>query len=102
MADADHSLAFWTSVATTFARSPMVLFHTYDEPHDVTWQCLLSGCTADDTGRFGPARHGEALALVERIRASGRVAIVLVLISRARTGGSTAPAALGTVFVPDR
>src|SRR5665647_2809657 len=27
--------------------------------------------------------------------------IVLVLISRARTGGSTAPAALGTVFVPD-
>src|SRR3954454_16746043 len=28
--------------------------------------------------------------------------IVLVLISRTRTGGSTAPAALGTVFVPDR
>jgi simple sugar transport system permease protein len=27
---------------------------------------------------------------------------VLVLLSRARTGGSTAPAALGTVFVPDR
>jgi len=28
--------------------------------------------------------------------------IVLVLISRARTGGSTGPATLGTVFVPDR
>jgi general nucleoside transport system permease protein len=28
--------------------------------------------------------------------------IVLVLLSRARTGGSTAPAALGIVFVPDR
>jgi general nucleoside transport system permease protein len=28
--------------------------------------------------------------------------IVLVLLSRARTGGSTVPAALGTVFVPDR
>ncbi|WP_027576199.1 ABC transporter permease [Bradyrhizobium sp. WSM1743] len=28
--------------------------------------------------------------------------IVLVLLSRARTGGSTAPAALGTVFVSDR
>ncbi|MCK1742931.1 ABC transporter permease [Bradyrhizobium sp. 139] len=27
---------------------------------------------------------------------------VLVLLSRTRTGGSTAPAALGTVFVPDR
>jgi len=28
--------------------------------------------------------------------------IVLVALSRARSGGSTAPAALGTVFVPDR
>ncbi|MHB0768848.1 ABC transporter permease [Bradyrhizobium sp. 5.13L] len=28
--------------------------------------------------------------------------IVLVLLSRTRTGGSTAPAALGTVFVPER
>ncbi len=28
--------------------------------------------------------------------------IVLVLLARTRTGGSTAPAALGTVFVPDR
>lgn len=28
--------------------------------------------------------------------------VVLVLLSRARTGGSTAPAALGAVFVPDR
>jgi len=28
--------------------------------------------------------------------------IVLVLISRTRSGGSTGPAALGTVFVPDR
>ncbi|MCK1723356.1 ABC transporter permease [Bradyrhizobium sp. 141] len=28
--------------------------------------------------------------------------IVLVMLSRARSGGSTAPAALGTVFVPDR
>ncbi|RQH10450.1 ABC transporter permease [Bradyrhizobium sp. RP6] len=28
--------------------------------------------------------------------------LVLVLLSRARSGGSTAPAALGTVFVPDR
>lgn len=31
---------------------------------------------ARDTGRFGPATHAEALGLVERIRASGRVAIV--------------------------
>ena len=31
---------------------------------------------ARGTGRFGPAAHASALALVERIRASGRVALV--------------------------
>ena len=37
-----------------------------------------------------------------RIAMSFALFNVLVLLSRARTGGSTAPAALGTVFVPDR
>src|SRR5258708_2193900 len=46
--------------------------------------------------RFGiPSQFMSALPYLATI-------IVLVLISRARTGGSTAPAALGTVFVPDR
>lgn len=32
MADADHSIAFWTSVATTFKDSPSVIFELFNEP----------------------------------------------------------------------
>ena len=57
MADADHSVAFWRSVAATFRGYRRVLFHAYDEPHDVSWQCLRDGCPAVDAPggqtRFG-------------------------------------------------
>ena len=46
-------------------------------------------------------KYGAAIFNVLRLSALATV-LVLVLISRTRTGGSTAPAALGTVFVPDR
>jgi hypothetical protein len=45
---------------------------------------------ARDTGRFGPARHADALALIERIRASGRVAIVQAYLAAVDRGGETA------------
>ena len=45
---------------------------------------------ARDTGRFGPAWHGEALALVERIRAGGRVAIVQDYLADVDRNGETA------------
>jgi hypothetical protein len=45
---------------------------------------------ARHTGRFAPAAHGEALALVERIRASGRVAIVQSYLAEVDRGGETA------------
>jgi hypothetical protein len=45
---------------------------------------------ARDTGRFGPTAHAEALALVERIRASGRVAIVQAYLADVDRGGETA------------
>ncbi len=45
---------------------------------------------ARDTGRFGPAGHADALALVERIRASGRVALVQPYMSQVDEGGETA------------
>ena len=48
MADADHSPAFWTSVATTFLDMPGVMFDLYNEPKDVSWTCWKSGCTAPD------------------------------------------------------
>src|ERR1700743_1316244 len=45
---------------------------------------------ARDTGRFSHSAHAEALALVERIRASGRVALVQSYLADVDRGGETA------------
>jgi hypothetical protein len=42
------------------------------------------------TGRFAPARHAEATALIERIRASGRTAIVQCYLEDVDRNGETA------------
>jgi hypothetical protein len=42
------------------------------------------------TGRFAPARHAEALALIERIRESGRTAIVQSYLADVDRNGETA------------
>jgi uncharacterized protein YbdZ (MbtH family) len=44
MADADHSVTFWTSVASTFKADPAVVFDLYNEPHDISWSCWRNGC----------------------------------------------------------
>jgi endoglucanase len=75
MADSDHSVAFWRAVAAAFKHDKMVLFHTFDEPHDVGWVCLLHGCTADDapdgTSRYGSYRTAGNQTIVNTIRATG-------------------------------
>lgn len=45
---------------------------------------------ARDTGRFAPPRHDEALALIERIRKSGRTAIVQSYLADVDRNGETA------------
>lgn len=50
---------------------------------------------ARDTGRFGPATHAGALALVERIRANGRVAIVQAYLAEVDRRGETALVFIG-------
>ena len=66
MADADHSPAFWTSVATTFKSNPGVIFDLYNEPHDVSWPCWLNGCTT--SGGWVAAGMQQ---LVNAVRATG-------------------------------
>ena len=44
MADADHSVSFWSSVATAFKTNPGVVFDLYNEPHDISWSCWRNGC----------------------------------------------------------
>jgi endoglucanase len=45
MANADHSPAFWSSVAATFKSNPGVVFDLFNEPHDISWKCWRDGCT---------------------------------------------------------
>ncbi len=52
MADEDHSIAYWQSVASMFRNDSAVIFEPYNEPHITTsnaetsnpWQCWLDGC----------------------------------------------------------
>ncbi len=67
MPDADHALAFWRSVATTFAHDPFVVLGAYGEPHDVSWPCWLQGGAFC---RLGYAAVGMQ-QIVDAIRAAG-------------------------------
>ena len=73
MADADHSPAFWTSVATTFKNDPAVVFDLYNEPYvstgadqDSDWSCWLNGCTID-----GSWQAAGMQSLVDAVRNTG-------------------------------
>jgi hypothetical protein len=83
-----QSTAFWTSVASTFASDPAVVFDVFNEPyspalvndpsHPVDWNCWLNGgCTvpsANDQSTPDPIFNYTAVgmqALVNAIRATG-------------------------------
>jgi endoglucanase len=88
MADADHSIDFWASVAARFRRSSRVLFHTFDEPHDVDWACLRDGCTATDSPdgqqRFSSYQTAGNQAIVDAIRNAGGRQPILRRLARGR------------------
>ncbi len=75
MADADHALDFWRSVATTFKDDHQVIFHAFDEPHAIDWPCALNGCDANDAPqgktRFGAYTATGHQAIVDAIRSTG-------------------------------
>jgi endoglucanase len=65
-ADADHSPAFWRSVAAAFRGNPSVLFDLYNEPHDISWKCWRDGCrTAEGWAAAGMQQ------LVNAVRSTG-------------------------------
>jgi Cellulase (glycosyl hydrolase family 5)/Bacterial Ig-like domain (group 3) len=70
MADADHSIEFWSSVAQSFREDPAVLFDLYSEPHEITWECWLDGCTLPWSGG-GTWQTAGMQALVNAVRAQG-------------------------------
>jgi endoglucanase len=65
MADADHALAFWKSVATTFKNDREVMFDLYNEPFGVSWACWKNGCSANGYQTAGMQ------ALVDAVRSVG-------------------------------
>jgi hypothetical protein len=83
MADADHSLAFWSSVAARFAGNRGVLFHAFDEPHKISWECSRDGCPVNADGSegepmFGPFMAVGHQAIVNAIRATGAQQPIIV------------------------
>jgi endoglucanase len=66
MADADHSPALWTSVATTFLADLGVMFDLYNEPKDISWECWRSGCVTPLGWRTAGMQ-----SLIDVVRATG-------------------------------
>jgi endoglucanase len=70
MADLDHSPAFWRSVAGSFREDPAVLFDLYSEPHEISWECWLDGCTLPWQGG-GTWQTAGMQSLVDAVRSQG-------------------------------
>jgi hypothetical protein len=90
MADADHSPAFWTSVATTFKSNPSVVFDLYNEPYNVSWSCWLHGCT-DTTVNLATNAKGA----IPTKKYTWQVAGMQTLVNAVRATGATQPLMLG-------
>jgi endoglucanase len=85
----DHSAAFWTSVASTFASNPAVVFDAFNEPYSpaqvndparpVSWDCWESGgCPVPDANDSSQTPNDAQIydavgmqAIVTAIRATG-------------------------------
>jgi hypothetical protein len=81
----DNSPAFWTSVASTFAGKPAVLFDAFNEPHSVSWSCWRDGGCAVPDAVDGttpdPSQTYTAVGmqtLIDTIRATGARQPILI------------------------
>lgn len=66
MADLDHAITFWVSVARVFRADPAVLFDLYNEPHGISWRCWRDGCVLPAGWRTAGMQ-----ALVDAVRSGG-------------------------------
>ena len=74
MADLDHAPAFWSSVAGFFKNDHGVVFDLFNEPHDIGWDCWLSGCSlTDGTGSWQAAGMQ---TLLNAVRSTGATNVV--------------------------
>ncbi len=47
MANTVNSIPFWRSVASTFKNNKAMMFELFNEPRQISWQCLRDGCSTD-------------------------------------------------------
>jgi hypothetical protein len=89
MADADHAIDFWRSVATAFKNDPSTVFDLYNEPHvdgsnaqtSDPWACWLSGCTitkSDSSGVTGTWKSAGMQDLVDAVRGTGATNVLML------------------------
>jgi hypothetical protein len=96
MADSDHSLAFWTSLANAYKNNPAVMFELFNEPFldfDFTgdpWQYMMFGTGGSFSGYPATGNSGDWVnvqtpwniasyqAMINAIRATGATNVVLI------------------------
>ena len=71
--DADHSPAFWASVAAAYKNVHGVAFDLFNEPHDISWSCWLNGCAM--SGGWQAAGEQQ---LINAVRGAGATQPVIV------------------------
>jgi hypothetical protein len=81
MPDADHSSAFWTSVANTYKNNSSVIFDLFNEPwpdnnsiSTAAWTCLKNGGTCPGVSYTTVGMQ----SLVDTVRATGATNILMI------------------------
>jgi hypothetical protein len=91
MANADHSVAFWLSVAATFRDNPAVMFELFNEPFfnfefsGDAWQFMMHGAGGTLTGYPATGAYGTW----KRIQQPWAAARYQTLIDAVRSAGAT-------------
>jgi hypothetical protein len=78
MADADHSVTFWSQVARKFRGDHGVLFELFNEPFGISWNCWEYGCTMPAAGSQPAWRAAGMTQLLHAVRATGATNVVLL------------------------
>jgi hypothetical protein len=77
MADADHSPAAWSQVASAFAGNGLVIFDLFNEPYITDWGCWTSGGSCAQLNGSTYAVAGMA-ALLQAVRGAGANNVVML------------------------
>jgi aryl-phospho-beta-D-glucosidase BglC (GH1 family) len=98
MADSDHSLSFWTTMASTFKSDSNVLFELFNEPYfnfdfsgDV-WSYLMSGGGGSFSGYPAQSANGDW----QNIGASWAIASMQAMINTVRSTGASNVVLIGS------